>query len=255
MPRELKDETGKVYGQLTVLGQAGKTKHGHRICLCLCKCGNQVAIIENNLQRGNTKSCGCLKTRGKDETGNMYGLLTVLKLASKPKTRSGHTWLCQCRCGNQVVVLGVHLRNGNTKSCGCLVSARTYKDETGKTYGKLTVLARAGTSRDGLYTWLCQCECGGQAIVSGSSLRRGITRSCGCLRRKTKRSKDETGNTYGQLTVLGLAGNNEYGASTWFCVCICGEQTIVTGSKLRSGNTKSCGCLKREIGRSKRGGE
>lgn len=32
--------------------------------------------------------------------------------------------------------------------------------------------------------WLCRCECGGLVVVWGSNLRRGITRSCGCLRRE-----------------------------------------------------------------------
>ncbi len=51
----------------------------------------------------------------------------------------------------------------------------------GQTYGRLTVLARAGTSADRKATWLCQCSCGGIATVSGKSLRSGHTASCGCL--------------------------------------------------------------------------
>ena len=34
---------------------------------------------------------------------------------------------------------------------------------------------------------------------------------------------------------------------TWLCICECGNKCIVRGSQLRSGNTKSCGCLKRDI--------
>lgn len=30
------------------------------------------------------------------------------------------TWACKCDCGNNVIVNGVYLRNGDTKSCGCL---------------------------------------------------------------------------------------------------------------------------------------
>ena len=29
-------------------------------------------------------------------------------------------WNCKCDCGNEVVVMGKCLTNGNTKSCGCL---------------------------------------------------------------------------------------------------------------------------------------
>lgn len=36
----------------------------------------------------------------------------------------------------------------------------------------------------------------------------------------------------------------------WYrCKCDCGDETIVTGCALKSGNTKSCGCLRRETAR------
>ena len=54
----------------------------------------------------------------KNETGNRYGRLTVIKEADRSNKRA--RWLCQCDCGNKVVVIGKNLRNGNTKSCGCL---------------------------------------------------------------------------------------------------------------------------------------
>ncbi len=51
--------------------------------------------------------------------GQKFGKLTVVKQDGKDS--SGHTmWLCQCDCGNKVTVVGSHLKNGNTKSCGCL---------------------------------------------------------------------------------------------------------------------------------------
>lgn len=65
---------------------------------------------------------------------------------------------------------------------------KRYIDLTGKVFGRLTVIERAGTYRlDGQYrpTWLCQCDCGNQVIVIGANLRSGMTHSCGCLRRET----------------------------------------------------------------------
>ena len=54
----------------------------------------------------------------KNEIGNVYGYLTVI--ARVVNDSGGRAkWLCQCKCGNQVEVLGKSLRNGNTKSCGC----------------------------------------------------------------------------------------------------------------------------------------
>lgn len=59
----------------------------------------------------------------KDETGNEYGRLTVLRKAKKPRStgaQRGAWWLCFCECGNYATVHGKHLRDGATKSCGCL---------------------------------------------------------------------------------------------------------------------------------------
>lgn len=57
-----------------------------------------------------------------DIKGQVFGRLTVLDrdLFVNGKTR----WLCSCECGKQVSVIGQLLRNGRTKSCGCLRSDR-----------------------------------------------------------------------------------------------------------------------------------
>lgn len=58
--------------------------------------------------------------------------------------------------------------------------------------------------------------------------------------------KDLTGLTFGRLTVVKLVrshGENHY----WLCRCSCGKESTPTGASLRRGNTKSCGCLHREI--------
>lgn len=58
--------------------------------------------------------------------------------------------------------------------------------------------------------------------------------------------KNETGKKYGRWTVL-ERGKNAGSAATWLCKCDCGNQAVVRGAHLRSGNTRSCGCLHREI--------
>ncbi len=52
-------------------------------------------------------------------------------------------------------------------------------DETGNTYGDVTVIRRAG-SKNSKAMWECLCECGNIFVTRGSSLRAGSTRSCGC---------------------------------------------------------------------------
>jgi hypothetical protein len=54
-------------------------------------------------------------------------------------------------------------------------------------FNSLTVIARAGTAKNRDALWLCKCDCGGEAIVRGYSLRKGLTKSCGCLRRRQMR--------------------------------------------------------------------
>ena len=51
---------------------------------------------------------------------------------------------------------------------------------------------------------------------------------------------------FGRLTVLEKA-ENQHGRTAWLCQCDCGNQKIITTHSLRSGNTKSCGCLHKEI--------
>lgn len=50
--------------------------------------------------------------------GKTFGKLTVT--GEHSKTRNGHKrFTCVCECGNTCNILGTHLRQGNTKSCGC----------------------------------------------------------------------------------------------------------------------------------------
>lgn len=56
---------------------------------------------------------------------------------------------------------------------------------------------------------------------------------------------DETGNKYGRLTVL-YSIKDKNNRTKWHCKCECGNEIEVFGAYLRSGNTKSCGCLQKE---------
>jgi hypothetical protein len=62
--------------------------------------------------------------------------------------------------------------------------AREVIDMTEKVCGRLTVIERAEVGMDHNARWRCLCECGKSVTISGSNLRRGTTRSCGCLQRQ-----------------------------------------------------------------------
>lgn len=59
-----------------------------------------------------------------------------------------------------------------------------FNDLTGKRFGRLIVLERAATKKHKTY-WRCRCDCGNETSVLADSLRRGSTKSCGCLNRET----------------------------------------------------------------------
>jgi hypothetical protein len=76
----------------------------------------------------------------------------------------------------------MQLRKGKTMG-------RRFIDLTGQKFFRLTVIKRAGTYKEpsggSSLLWLCECQCGREMTVRGNSLRRGLSRSCGCLRKET----------------------------------------------------------------------
>jgi hypothetical protein len=55
---------------------------------------------------------------------------------------------------------------------------------------------------------------------------------------------DLTGEKFGRLTVKRLSSKTKPRKQVWHCVCECGKTTSVVTASLRSGKTKSCGCLR-----------
>lgn len=56
--------------------------------------------------------------KGPDHTGRTFGRLTVLR-RTNPIGEKRTKWLCVCVCGEQRIVFGQNLLNGNSTSCGC----------------------------------------------------------------------------------------------------------------------------------------
>lgn len=174
-----------------------------------------------------------------DLSGLRFGKLTVVKL-SKNSTSRRTIWLCKCDCGKEKEVRSDSLKDGKTKSCGCLLEIDNRGnriDLTGKKFGKLKVIKETEHLKG--RRWLCKCDCGNKKniIVSTSMLRSGNKKSCGCLR-----EYDLTGQKFGKLNVINKAyvkNKRHY----WNCKCDCGNMTVVAVSKLTRGYTKSCGCL------------
>lgn len=80
-----------------------------------------------------------------DLTGQRFGKLTVIEMVGMRRDRRA-TWKCQCDCGRETTVCGKELRNGDTKSCGCLqketARKRMEKENTTHGYSKRNKVSR-----------------------------------------------------------------------------------------------------------------
>ena len=135
-----------------------------------------------------------------DLTGQTFNRLTVIERDINAKSAKAKWW-CRCECGQIVSVDGCHLRNGHTKSCGCLqkekaaISMREYaqplgikaleNDLTGQNFGLLTVIKPVTDKKGDKKQWECLCSCGNKKIVTGSDLVTRHVSSCGCIKRSS----------------------------------------------------------------------
>ena len=120
----------------------------------------------------------------------------------------------------------------------------------GNKFGKLTVLEMIGERVAGRHpSWKCVCDCGKECVRTATALRAGKKSSCGCAIKSFQREKHNlSGKKFDRLLVLQAKNTSSLKRHIlWKCVCDCGQETTATGSDLRSGHKKSCGCLQREI--------
>jgi hypothetical protein len=112
----------------------------------------------------------------------------------------------------------------------------------GDTFGLLTALE--AYSLDNRHI-LCRCVCGTEKRILGAYLVRGLI-SCGCAKRRTRPAKKPyltTGQAFARLTVLEDARSCDDDAR---CRCECGTEITTRAARVKLGQTKSCGCLKRD---------
>lgn len=169
------DLTSKIFGLLTVKTKSDKRLSDRISWVCICECGNEHVVTGKSLQKGSTKSCGCLKNYIVDLSGQRFNHLTAISYVEGKKS----CWQCVCDCGNYIIVRTDSLQNGHTKSCGCLKSANVNK-LVGKRFGRLVVdsiIRHVNHSRNSLH---CICDCGNTCDLEVNNLISGRTQSCGC---------------------------------------------------------------------------
>lgn len=194
----------------------------------------------------------------KDLTGQRFGRLIAIRPTQK-RRHGSVVWECVCDCGKTAFPTSADLCAGKSRSCGCMRKemaaangARVRQDLTGQTFGRLTVIKRSEKRKKGALLWECRCICGNIVHAKGTQLKNGYTQSCGCLRAEhlqkhgQGRKIDLTGQRFGRLTVVRELEERQKKAVMWECICDCGNTTVASRDALRSGDKRSCGCLRKE---------
>lgn len=130
--------------------------------------------------------------------GEKFGRLTVIKQVES--RRNYRMVLCSCECGVEKVVWFSAIIGGLTKSCGCF-NMESLKSRKHKPINKGRKIVHLG-DRFGRWTFLneedkvgkfrmmkVKCDCGVEKIISYSSLKYGLSKSCGCLSEELKKER------------------------------------------------------------------
>lgn len=178
-----------------------------------------------------------------DLKGKQFGEMTILeKDVELSQIKKRIYWKCQCSCGRIKSIRTDGLKN--IKTCG-----ECKKDLTNQRFGRLVALEKGKKDKASHQYWICKCDCGNIVEVNSDNLRRGLTKSCGCLHSEVIHQnlfKDLTGQKFGKLIALSykIIESKTY----WLCKCECGNQTLVARNNLVNGHTQSCGCINTSIG-------
>lgn len=114
----------------------------------------------------------------------------------------------------------------------------------GQKFGQLTVIQydKEKTNNSGRTHWICECDCDNHTrlSVAASNLKSGNSTRC-----KYCRNENLIGKKFNMLTVIKRVIDDQDKVK-WQCECECGNIIITRGDSLKSGHTKSCGCLQRK---------
>jgi hypothetical protein len=123
--------------------------------------------------------------------GKRFGKLVVTRISDRKELGKTFFW-CKCDCPalTEKEIRRDKLLKGQVKSCGCSMIEHLREtniiDMTGLKFGRLTVIKKTeGQPEKGVVIWDCQCECDGNIkSYNGNDLRKGHTKSCGCIIRE-----------------------------------------------------------------------
>lgn len=263
--KKAEDFSGQKIGWLTVINRNytyakdNNLKQG-TFWNCICDCGNTKVIRSSVLKNGKLQNCGCLQGIQEDLTGKQFGKLTVigpdfkLNIQNKINKIPGIFWKCNCDCGSQISVTTNYLKrtkNPHCNNCNILIE----EDITGQIFNYLTVIQKDYeynkiNNVQGSY-WKCKCICGNETSVRKDCLKKGIIKSCGCMKKQLSLESnmiDMKGKKFGQITILEPDFEyvkkhdikNSGHVIYWKYQCDCGKIHSAPGTDIRSGKVNCC---------------
>lgn len=123
--------------------------------------------------------------------GQRFNRLVVIEDDGTRSSKGEIKWLCHCDCGDLYHALGYRLRNGRTKSCGCLNDEKRhkrFKDLSGTETDNFKIIDRAYSKNQRVW-WNCICRhCGNKITLNNNDINHYT--SCGCLRGASKEFMD-----------------------------------------------------------------
>lgn len=128
---------------------------------------------------------------------------------------------------------------------GRKVAKPRYHDLSGRAFGHLRVVKLAGYDNGKKPVWLCQCECGKEASVRAAFLKRGqeyCSKQCPIYHQE-KLLIDLSGKRFGKLVAIDRVGKARKAKAIWLFECDCGQYATLVADNVKSGNTRSCGCV------------
>lgn len=188
-PSEIKP--GMKFGNWEVIEFHHKNKHRVPYFLCKCTvCGAVRPVRGGSLTRG--ESTACSKRCADSLLGQTFGEWTVIAIDKSQPSK----YVCRCSCGTTRSVFAGSLKQGTSRSCGCLKSKKAKKrfqkkaeSHIGEKYGWLTI--KDCYVKNDNYYYVCDCDCGNSIHVLGKRLFAGITSSCGCMNSKANEIMDK----------------------------------------------------------------
>lgn len=274
------DIKGETFNEWTVIEYVGDG-----FWKCKCSCGNEKILEGRSVRKGRTKSCGHGYNEFKDITGKISGDFEAIEYIGN-KVWKCQCIVCkkEKKINRNIFTYEIQKCNHRNSDGTVRIYQNRHSDKIGKIFGDFEVLEYDGdgywnckctvcnkTRRiqtyalshsnnrcnhvnkgDSINDWtiiklisnsraLCKCICGVEREVAICDLLNNKSKSCG---HDTSAFKDLKGQQFGNWKVLEYEGNGY-----WKCECQCEKKTIsnIHSYSLRSGNSRSCGCIKRQL--------